>query len=85
MKKQVNNLILVLIMRNAKASGSNTNQKKTKEFANLVLKMISIKKKAYKKETTFTIILNVINVKRNSFFKIKIIAKQATARNVLIC
>ena len=85
MKKSINNLIPVLTMRNVKASGTNTELKLIMDFAKLALKMNNIKIKAQKKEITFTIILNVINVKRNSFFKTKNIAKQAIARNVLIC
>ena len=41
MKKQVNNLILVLIMRNAKASGTNTDQRMIMDFAKFVSKILS--------------------------------------------
>ena len=72
-------------MKTVKVNGINTEQRKIMDFVGLALKMNNIKIKAYKKEVIFIITLNVINVKRNSFFKIKNTAKQDTVKSVLIC
>ena len=45
MKKPINNLILVLIIKNAKASGTNTKQNKMMDIAMFALKRKNIKKK----------------------------------------
>ena len=65
MKKQVNNLILVLIMRNAKASGTNTDQRMIMDFVNHALKMNNIKIKAQKKEIISILILNAKDANRS--------------------
>ena len=65
MKKQVNNLILVLIMRNAKASGTNTDQRMIMDFVNHALKMKYIKIKVQKKEIISILILNAKDANRS--------------------